>query len=530
LIYRNISTNGTLAAASFAPAVILQVAGTGVGVELADLDGDGRLDVITTDNQLNNVSVFQNFCVPGSISASSFGSRVDFPVGPQPFRLAVRDLDGDGHPDIVTANSGNSISVLQSTGQAGNITTNSFATHFELPAGVDPISVAIGDLDGDGKPDIVVVDGNDSTMSIFRNVSTGGSLSTNSFAPRLDFVLASTTEMVALADVDGDGKLDLLTTAYLGQVLSMFHNVSVPGSLTTNSFEPRLDFATGGRAHRVAVADLDGDGKPDIAVTTELPSQLVLFKNTSTPGVLTNTSLAPRVVFSTGYNPNAVSIADLDGDGQPDIFLCNAYDSNASVYRNLVPPRTPPIILSISTNQTVVAGRTATITVVVNGLPPLSYQWSYGATNIANATNATLTLTNVQLTDTGTYSVLVTNTLGSTNASVTLTVVLAPTIIQQPQSQTNASYNEVSFIVAANGTGPLSYQWRKNGTNLVNGGYISGSTTTNLNLASVTLSDAGNYDVVVTNYYGSTNSAVAVLTVPQTVLRVGPFISIRSVG
>src|SRR5262249_31881657 len=154
--------------------------------------------------------------------------------------------------------------------------TNSFAAHFDLPAGAGPRSVVIGDLDGDGKPDVVVIDGSDTNLSIFKNVSTNGVLFTNSFARRFDLGLAGTNEMVALADVDGDGKLDLLATAYLEQVLSVFHNVSVLGSLTNNSFEARVDFATGGRAHRVAVADLDGDGKPDLAVTTELPSQLVL--------------------------------------------------------------------------------------------------------------------------------------------------------------------------------------------------------------------------------------------------------------
>ena len=67
----------------------------------------------------------------------------------------------------------------------------------------------------------------------------------------------------------------------------------------------------------------------------------------------------------------------------------------------------------------------------------------------------------------------------------------------------------------------MTYQWRKGGTNLVDGGNVSGSTTTNLNLASVSLSDAGNYDVVVSNPYATTNSAVAVLTVPQTGMMLG---------
>jgi hypothetical protein len=228
------------------------------------------------------------------------------------------------------------------------------------------------------------------------------------------------------------------------------------------------------------------------------------------------------VVFPAGSNPNAVSIADLDGDGQPDIFVANSYDNNMSVYRNLVPLITPPVIVSAPpTNQVVVAGRTASLVVVATGLPPLSYQWSHNTTNIATGTNATLTLTNVQSADAGTYSVLVTNALGSTKTNATLTVVFAPTIVQQPQSQVVPVYNGVSFFVSATATGQLSYQWFKNGTNLVDGGNISGSTTNNLNLANVSLSDAGNYYVVVSGLYGTNSSAVAVLTVPQSVLKLG---------
>jgi hypothetical protein len=152
----------------------------------------------------------------------------------------------------------------------------------------------------------------------------------------------------------------------------------------------------------------------------------------------------------------------------------------------------------------------------------LSYQWIVNGNAITNATNATLTLANVQLTDAGNYVVQVSNPAGTTNSlAATLTVVLPPVITQQPQSQTVLSYNSASFTVSASGTPPVSYQWRKNGINLVDGGNISGSTTTNLILASVSLSDAGNYDVVVSNPYATTNSAVAVLTVPQTMLTLG---------
>jgi hypothetical protein len=183
---------------------------------------------------------------------------------------------------------------------------------------------------------------------------------------------------------------------------------------------------------------------------------------------------------------------------------------------------TPPVVTSQPTNQTVLAGATATFRVSASGTAPLSYQWQLGGTNILTATNSLLTLTNVQLSQAGNYSVQISNILGSTNsATAVLTVVLPPVITTQPQSQSVLSFQSAGFTVAAAGTGPLSYQWRKNGTNLTDGGNISGSLTTNLNLAAVTLADAGNYDVVVSSPYAGTNSAVAVLTVPQTALTIG---------
>ena len=181
----------------------------------------------------------------------------------------------------------------------------------------------------------------------------------------------------------------------------------------------------------------------------------------------------------------------------------------------------PPTIITQPTNQILLPDGTAVFNVIAGGGAPLSYQWSFDGTNVANATNATLTLTDVQLNDAGSYSVTITNPYGSTNSAASLMVVLPPVITQQPQSQTVLSYSSASFNVGATGTAALTYQWQKNGTNLVDGGNISGSATTNLTLASVSVGDAGNYGVVVSNSYGMTNSVPAVLTVPETAFMLG---------
>ena len=281
-VYRNISTNSSLAPASFAAPVILSMGGNPNGVALADLNGDGVVDIVVTDNQNSHVSVFQNFCTPGVIATNSFGAPVNFPVGQQPTAVEVMDLNGDGLPDVVTANmNDNTVSVLQNTGAPGGITSNTFAAHVDFPTGATPEFVALGDLDGDGMPDIATENINGNSVSVLRNLSSGGIITTNSFAPHVDLTGVGGGEMVAMGDVDGDGKLDLLATAYTGEAFSVFRNISTPGSLTTNSFAPRIDFPTGGRAHRVALGDFDGDGRLDITSHHRNPRSTFDFPGTS---------------------------------------------------------------------------------------------------------------------------------------------------------------------------------------------------------------------------------------------------------
>ena len=198
------------------------------------------------------------------------------------------------------------------------------------------------------------------------------------------------------------------------------------------------------------------------------------------------------------------------------------YPVDVAVDHVLLTTTYAPVITAQPTNEVVALGGTANFNVAAIGLTPFAYQWSLNGTNITGATNATLTLTNAQLANAGAYVVAVTNSTGSTNsAAATLTIVSPIVVTQQPQSQTVASFSSATFTVAATGTGPLSYQWQENGTNLVDGGNINGSTTASLNLLSVRPGDAGNYDVVVSSPYAETNSAVAVLTVPETVLSLG---------
>jgi hypothetical protein len=172
---------------------------------------------------------------------------------------------------------------------------------------------------------------------------------------------------------------------------------------------------------------------------------------------------------------------------------------------------TPPAIIAQPTNQTVVVGGTATFTVQAAGTPPLNYQWSFDGTNILGATNMTLTLNNVQLSQAGNYAVTVTNLYGSVlSSNVVLTVLVPPSITTQPSGCTNVVGATAGFSVVADGTEPLSYQWQFNNTNL------DGATNATLILNNVTMDQAGAYSVTITNIAGGVISSNAVLSVYAT--------------
>ncbi len=170
--------------------------------------------------------------------------------------------------------------------------------------------------------------------------------------------------------------------------------------------------------------------------------------------------------------------------------------------------REPPMITAQPQSQTVVAGGTATFTVSAAGGMPLDYRWFHNGTNIPGATASSYTVTDAQTSHAGQYVVTVSNSDGSvTSAPATLTVNSPPTINQHPQSQAvNAGQNAV-FTVSAAGSGSLRYQWRKNGQNIPN------AINSFYGITSAQPSDAGNYDVIVTNNFGAVTSLVAVLSV-----------------
>jgi DNA/RNA endonuclease G (NUC1) len=205
------------------------------------------------------------------------------------------------------------------------------------------------------------------------------------------------------------------------------------------------------------------------------------------------------------------------------VVVTNTAGAVTSQGANLVITGLPPVVVTPPVSITRAAGTSAIFSVVASGSPTLAYQWRKGGTNLADGPNisgsstATLTVNNVQAADAVAYDVVVTNSVATAapSAAAMLTVTpAAPSITTPPLARSSNVGGTVTFSVAASGTAPLSYQWRKGGVNLADAGVVSGATTATLTLTGVTALDAANYDVVVTNGIApDATSAAAALTV-----------------
>ncbi len=171
---------------------------------------------------------------------------------------------------------------------------------------------------------------------------------------------------------------------------------------------------------------------------------------------------------------------------------------------------TPVAITLQPTNQTTNVGAIVNFNSAATGATPIGYQWWFNGTNrVANATNASLSLTNVQLSNDGAYTLVATNVASAATSQVAyLTILVSPSIVTQPTNQTTTLCSNVAIYVEATGGGPLRYQWYFNQTNA-----LAGPTNNCLLIAPPGPGNAGGYSVVVSNILNAVTSQVATLTI-----------------
>jgi hypothetical protein len=190
----------------------------------------------------------------------TFGAKSDYATGNGPVSVAIGDLNGDGKPDLAVASAGSypnyygTVSVLLGNGDG------TFGTKTDYATGSNPRSVAIGDFNGDGKPDLVVANQLSSTVSVLFGNGNG------TFGARCDYGTGNAPSSVAIGDLNGDGKPDLAVTNEGSPTAS--NTVSVLLGNGDGTFGARIGYGTGSGPSSVAIGDLNGDGRLDLAVAS----------------------------------------------------------------------------------------------------------------------------------------------------------------------------------------------------------------------------------------------------------------------
>jgi hypothetical protein len=210
-----------------------------------------------------------------------------------------------------------------------------------------------------------------------------------------------------------------------------------------------------------------------------------------------------------GVNSNSYVFnpAKLTDAGLYDMVVTNIVGSVTSSVATIYVGYAPEITQQPS-STTNAFGSAAMFSCGATGPLPMDYQWFQNSTNLIGQTNATLTLTNLQLQNVGSYQVIIGNDFGSITSYMAV-LHLSPGIVIQPTNQTVMPGSAAGFSILAGGEAPLTYQWQLNGTNLADNSNISGSATNILSLVAAITNELGKYDVVVSNIYCSVTSSVA---------------------
>ncbi|MDH3527362.1 MAG: VCBS repeat-containing protein [Gammaproteobacteria bacterium] len=289
------------------------------GIAIADLNGDTKPDLVTS-----NIFIDDRPPHPGHVTVSlqqavtpgMFENGVDYQVGADPQFVAAADLNSDGRIDLLTTNyNDNSLSLLEQspavTGAYLPVTNLAIATH--------PDGIVLADINGDSVDDIVTTGW---YLALLLNTpgnpgsfTDGGTINTNSYIPS-----------VAAGDIDGDGRIDLVAADTTNGAVLVFFQDNAPAQPGT--YSGMTTYPAGNQPFDVELTDLDGDAKLDIVIAnlgtpsdpdTASVAVLIQDHNAAARG-----QFLAAVFYTTGARSQDVAVGDLNDDGLPDLAVANA--------------------------------------------------------------------------------------------------------------------------------------------------------------------------------------------------------------
>jgi hypothetical protein len=274
------------------------------GLASGDLNGDGRPDLVTADSGSMSVLIS---------GAPRTCARVDLDSGIGASGLVAGDFNADGALDLAASNEDNTLSVLISDGLGG------FTPRYTYPLGTLSQNLAVGDLDEDSRPDLVASNFGESTVSLFYNRGDG------SFPGGRDLGVGPHPRWVEVADVDGDGRLDLVTANYNDAIQN--GSVSVLIGRAGRAFTQPVTYGVGLGPYMVRAANLNHDEMPDLVVNNYDGQSVSILINRG------DGTFDPEVRYAAGWNLSS-AVADLDLDGDNDLAVTNFKENTVTILKN----------------------------------------------------------------------------------------------------------------------------------------------------------------------------------------------------